>query len=184
MAPAAFRLADNSRVSLCLLRRGLCGCGIRRQFAGAPANEIELLLRRAAWRSLDQLAGFGGQLDDLHARNQADGSAIGYRVNGDNVIEEVRYEPPLTTGKDRHAGRVWINDKQYFEGVAPEAWSFPIGGYLPAQRWLKDRKGRTLSYEEKEAYPRIVVALSETGRLMREIDAAIAKHGGWPKAFV
>ncbi len=131
-----------------------------------------------------ELAGFGGTLVDLHARNQADGSAIGYPINGDNVIEEVRYEPPLNTGKDRHAGRVWINDKQYFDGVAPEAWSFPIGGYLPAQRWLKDRTGRTLSYEEKEAYPRIVVALSETGRLMREIDAAIANHGGWPKAFV
>lgn len=131
-----------------------------------------------------ELAGFGGQLVDLHARNQADGSSIGYPVNGDNVIEEVRYEPPPTTGKDRHTGRVWINDKQYFEGVAPAAWSFPIGGYLPAQRWLKDRKGRTLAYEEKEAYPRIVAALSETGRLMREIDAAIMKHGGWPKAFV
>ncbi len=131
-----------------------------------------------------ELAGFGGQLVDLHARNQADGSAIGYPINGDNVIEEVRYGPPLTTGKDRHAGRVWINDRQYFDSVAPEAWNFPIGGYLPAQRWLKDRKGRTLSYEEKEAYPRIVVALSETGRLMREIDAAIANHGGWPKAFV
>lgn len=130
-----------------------------------------------------ELAGFGGTLVDLHARNQADGSAIGYPVNGDNVIEEVRYEPPQTTGKDRHAGRVWINDRQHFDGVAPQAWSFPIGGYLPAQRWLKDRKGRTLSYEEKDAYPRIVAALSETGRLMREIDAAIAKHGGWPRAF-
>ncbi len=129
-----------------------------------------------------ELAGFGGTLVDLHARNQADGSAIGYPINGDNVIEEVRYEPPAT-GKDRHAGRVWINDRQYFDGVVPQAWSFPIGGYLPAQRWLKDRKGRTLSYEEKEAYPRIVAALAETGRMMERIDAAITGHGGWRKAF-
>ncbi len=54
---------------------------------------------------------------------------------------------------------------------------------LPAQRWLKDRKGRTLSYEEKEAYPRIVAALAETGRMMERIDAAITGHGGWRKAF-
>ena len=130
-----------------------------------------------------ELAGFGGWLVDLHARNQADGSAIGFPVNGNNVIEEARYQPPETTGKDRHPGRVWINGEQYFEGIAPETWAFPIGGYLPAQRWLKDRKGRTLSYEDKETYPRIIAALGETSRLMKDIDTAITKHGGWPGAF-
>jgi hypothetical protein len=64
--------------------------------------------------------------------------------------------------------------------VPESAWAFPIGGYLPAQRWLKDRIGRTLGYEEQTEYQRIVWALMETKRLMAEIDACIAAAGGWP----
>ena len=77
-------------------------------------------------------------------------------------------------------GRVWINDKQYFEGVPPAAWEFPIGGYRPAERWLKDRIGRTLGYDDQTAYARIIHALLETKRLMSEIDRTITAHGGWP----
>jgi hypothetical protein len=64
--------------------------------------------------------------------------------------------------------------------VPEAAWTFPIGGYLPAQRWLKDRIGRTLGYEEQAEYQRIIWALLETRRLMTEIDARIKQHGGWP----
>ncbi len=64
--------------------------------------------------------------------------------------------------------------------VPPEAWSFPIGGYAPAQKWLKDRKGRALSYEEQTHYPRLIAALAETARRMVAIDADIATAGGWP----
>ena len=77
-------------------------------------------------------------------------------------------------------GRVWINDRQHIEGVPETAWAFPIGGYLPAQRWLKDRIGRTLGYDEREEYCRIIWALMETKRLMSEIDTTIEVHGGWP----
>jgi hypothetical protein len=130
-----------------------------------------------------KLAGFGGYLVDLHAHGEGNGSGISFPVKGSNMIEEVRYQPPQTHGNDRHSGRVWINKRQYFEGISPQAWSFPIGGYQPAERWLKDRKGRTLSYEDKETYPRIIAALAETRRLMSEIEKTIHKHGGWPKAF-
>ena len=60
------------------------------------------------------------------------------------------------------------------------AWAFPIGGYLPAQRWLKDRIGRMLGFVEQEEYMRIVWALMETKRLMGKIDDSIKQHGGWP----
>ncbi len=67
----------------------------------------------------------------------------------------------------------------------PEAvWTFHIGGYQVCQKWLKDRKGRTLSKDDIAHYQKIVVALSETIRLMKEIDETIEKHGGWPGAFV
>ena len=131
-----------------------------------------------------ELAGFGGTLVDLHARGHGEGEGPGFPVKGDNVIEEVRYQPPQPDGPDRHQGRVWINDRQHFEPVPPEAWSFPIGGYQPAERWLKDRRGRTLGYDDLTAYPRIVHALGETRRLMAEIDTTITAHGGWPGAFV
>ena len=70
-------------------------------------------------------------------------------------------------------GDVWINDEQFFSRVPKIAWEFYIGGYQPAQKWLKDRKkaGRTLSEEDIEHYQKIIVALTETDRIMKEIDA-------------
>jgi hypothetical protein len=59
-----------------------------------------------------------------------------------------------------------------------------IGGYQVCHKWLKDRKGRRLSKDEIAHYQKIVVAINETIRLMKEIDEVIEKHGGWPRAFV
>lgn len=67
-------------------------------------------------------------------------------------------------------GNVFINSKQYFANVPEVAWNFYIGGYQPSQKWLKDRKGRELSYEDILHYQKIIVALSETDRIMKEID--------------
>ena len=69
-----------------------------------------------------------------------------------------------------YLGAVYINDTQYFADVPISAWEFYIGGYQPAQKWLKDRKGRTLEFEDILHYQKIIVALSETDRLMKEID--------------
>jgi hypothetical protein len=66
----------------------------------------------------------------------------------------------------------------------PEAvWNFHIGGYQVCEKWLKDRKGRTLTADDIAHYHKIVIALHETIRLMGEIDAVIEAHGGWPGAF-
>jgi hypothetical protein len=62
-------------------------------------------------------------------------------------------------------------------------WNFRIGGYQVCQKWLKNRKGRTLSKDDVAHYQKIVFALAETTRLMQEIDQAIGQHGGWPGAF-
>jgi hypothetical protein len=62
-------------------------------------------------------------------------------------------------------------------------WNFHIGGYQVCEKWLKDRKGRTLSKDDIAHYQKIVVALAETIRLMKEIDEVIEQHGGWPGAF-
>ena len=76
------------------------------------------------------------------------------------MVENLRYE----------GGKAWINATQYFGGVPSVAWEFYIGGYQPAQKWLKDRKGRNLSIDDIMHYQRIIVALVETDRLMTEID--------------
>jgi hypothetical protein len=79
---------------------------------------------------------------------------------GNDEVEKIKYKE----------GKVWINEEQYFGNVPQTAWEFYIGGYQPAQKWLKDRKGRTLTNEEIEHYQKIIKALTETDRLMKEID--------------
>jgi hypothetical protein len=74
-------------------------------------------------------------------------------------------------------GRVYVNKTQYFQGVEPEVWEFHIGCYQALHKWLKDRKGRTLSYDDVTHYGKIVVALKETIRLMEQIDEVIPS---WP----
>jgi predicted helicase len=80
---------------------------------------------------------------------------------------------------------VWLDKDQTcgFRGVPEAVWNFHIGGYQICEKWLKDRKGRKLLKDDIDHYQRIVVALAETIRLMKEIDEVIEKHGGWPKAF-
>lgn len=80
-------------------------------------------------------------------------------------------------------GRVAINTSSGFDGVPAEVWQFHIGGYQVCHKWLKDRKGRSLSDEDILHYCKIVTALAETIRLMRQIDEVINQHGGWPGAF-
>ncbi|HYJ89269.1 MAG TPA: type ISP restriction/modification enzyme [Pyrinomonadaceae bacterium] len=77
-------------------------------------------------------------------------------------------------------GNVCINPSDCFEGVPEEVWNFHIGGYQVCEKWLKDRRGRTLSDQDVNHYQRVIVALKETIRLMAEIDRVIEEHGGWP----
>jgi hypothetical protein len=99
------------------------------------------------------------------------GAGVSYPVKGDHIVEKVQY---VDTKR-----QVWINKTQYFEGVPPQVWEFHIGGYQVAEKWLKDRKGRALNADDREHYRKIIYALSETMRLMGEIDAAIPS---WPIA--
>lgn len=109
----------------------------------------------------------------------------GYPVEGENVVEKVSFElnaPRVDTRSlgFENEGKVWINKTQYFDRVPKTTWEFFIGGYQPLQKWLKDRKGRTLGSDDLLHWQKIVVALTETDRLMKEIDGVILKSGGWP----
>jgi len=126
------------------------------------------------------LASLGQELIDVHLMRAPSLSRLitAYPVNGDNRVARVDYQPPAQDC----AGRVWINATQYIEGVSPDLWEYQIGGYQVLDKWLRDRRKRVLTYEEIIHYQRIVVALAETQRLQREIDAVIEAHGGWPIA--
>ena len=77
-------------------------------------------------------------------------------------------------------GRLYINKSEYFDGITEDVFNFYLGGYQVCQKWVKDRKGRTLTEEEIEHYQKIVVAINETIHIMKEIDEVIEEHGGWP----
>ena len=123
------------------------------------------------------LAALGGELVALHLMEspKLNDLITEFPVKGTDAVEKVQYND-----KD---GRVWINPTQYFGGVPAEIWNFYIGGYQVCEKWLKDRKGRKLTYEDTRYYQRIVVALNETIRDMKEIDDVIRQHGDWPNAF-
>lgn len=123
-----------------------------------------------------KLATLGKRLAALHLMETEGETTPAFPVVGSNRMEKVRYAPP----NDSLPGRVWINRDQYFEGVAPATWAFAIGGYRPAEKWLKDRKARVLSYDDITHYRNICAALAETPDLMARIDALVTLHGGWP----
>ncbi len=108
------------------------------------------------------LVALGTELREIHLLEspKVNQYITSYPVDGSNTIEKISYKEE----------RVYINVEQYFGDVPESAWNFYIGGYQPAQKWLKDRKGRKLTNEDIEHYQKIIVALVETERIMKEID--------------
>ncbi len=126
------------------------------------------------------LARVGCRLVGLHVMAvESEDTAVSFPIPGGDVVEKVRYSVP----NDHRQGRVWINRGQYFEGVPPEVRTFTIGGYQPAEKWLKDRKGRRLSEEDIAHYRKMIASLAETVRRMAEVDEIVDQYGGWPAAF-
>lgn len=109
-----------------------------------------------------QLVKLGGEIRQIHLLESPtiEKYITQYPIDGDNVVGKPKYD----------SGKVYINATQYFDNVPQTAWEFYIGGYQPAQKWLKDRKDRTLEFDDILHYQKIIVALSETSRLMKEIE--------------
>jgi len=107
----------------------------------------------------------GGELRTIHLLDNSivEKYITSYPISGSNIVEKPEYK----------GGKVFINKEQHFDNVPEIAWNFYIGGYQPAQKWLKYRKGKDLSVEDIFHYQKIIVALTETDRIMREIDKAV-----------
>lgn len=113
-------------------------------------------------KSFQRLVKLGRELRLLHLFEspKSDKLITSYPETGSDAVEKIEY-------KD---GKVFLNSSQYFGNVPELAWNFWIGGYQPAQKWLKDRKGRKLTNEDIVHYQKIIVILVETSRIMGEID--------------
>lgn len=109
-----------------------------------------------------KLVKLGGEIRQIHLLESpiVDQYITQYPIDGDNIVGKPIYID----------GRVYINETQYFDNAPEIAWNFFIGGYQPAQKWLKDRRGRSLEFDDILHYQKIIVALTETDRIMKEID--------------
>ncbi|MBR3070589.1 type ISP restriction/modification enzyme [Fibrobacter sp.] len=119
----------------------------------------------------ERIVSIGNKLRKLHLMEEIPPQATSFNIEGDNVVNETRFEKeiPGQAGNDNY-GKVFINKNQYFGNVPELAWNFYIGGYQPAQKWLKDRKNRTLTYDDISHYRKIIAILIETQNLMQELD--------------
>lgn len=118
----------------------------------------------------------GDELVALNLMEKHGPKITGFPVAGDTMVDKIRYTEPMGDVM----GKVWINKTQYFDGVPKEVWEFHVGGYQVCDKWLKDRKGRHLTYDDLTHYQHIVAALANTISLMERVDKIIISHGGWP----
>ena len=114
----------------------------------------------------------GKALKHLHLLSDVSTKGIAFPETGSNLVEK----PCFVEARQR----VYINNTQYFGGIREAVWDFHIGGYQVCEKWLKDRKGRTLTYDDIRQYMEIVAAIAGAISLMAQIDKMIEKEGGWP----
>ena len=159
----------------------------RRRYAEFLKTGFPRLLVPSGMGLFRDLSTLGGTLVELHLMQSPLLSAPLATYDGP--------EQPQVRKVSYSDGTVWLGKAKTcgFKGVPEDVWNFHIGGYQVCQKWLKDRQakggknprpGRVLTEEDIDHYQKIVVALSETIRIMAEIDEVIEQHGGWPGAFI
>ncbi|MCW7071937.1 MAG: N-6 DNA methylase [Methanophagales archaeon] len=114
-----------------------------------------------------RLSELGKELVELHllrhpSLSGAGAGGVGFPVSGSNKVERVRY--------DEKTERVYFNKQQYFDGVSKPVWEYQIGGYQVLAKYLKDRKGRELSWQEVEHFRRVVKAVERTRVVQGEVE--------------
>ncbi|MCL2296902.1 MAG: DNA methyltransferase [Proteobacteria bacterium] len=142
---------------------------LKRDFPRVPLTSDRKLFNR--------LVKIGRELIALHTMESTLSRITGFPVAGTNEVVKIRFAPPA--GKSK-TGCIWINNAQYFDGVPPAVWEIHVGGYRVAEKWLKDRKGRLLNYDDLTHYQNVIAALTRTLELQTELDQAIANASGWP----
>ncbi|OUD12435.1 type ISP restriction/modification enzyme [Thioflexithrix psekupsensis] len=136
----------------------------RERYAGFLKIDFPRLPLTSNRELFSQLVQLGNELAQIHLMQAALDGDNGYPIDGDNMVDKIVY-------KD---GQVFINAKQYFDGISEDVWHFYIGGYQVCQKWLKDCKGHRLNFDEINHYLYILAAIKRTIALMAEIDAILS----------
>ena len=118
-----------------------------------------------------KVSDIGKELVSLHLlKSEKLGSqSAKFPITGDNIVRKREF--------NERQERLYINDKQYFEGARLEIWNYYIGGYQVLDKWLKDRIGKTLSSEDVNHYLKVITALKYTIELQKEIDKLYPEIG-------
>src|SRR5690554_4415041 len=106
-----------------------------------------------------QLVKLGGEIRQIHLLDspKVEDYITTYPKGGNNVITtKIGKKDWELFDVEIQLGRIWINEEQYFDNIPLTAWEFYIGGYQPAQKWLKDRKERTLGFDDILHYQKII----------------------------
>lgn len=163
--------------------------GYRSRYAEFLKSDFPRIPTPATSTIFAALSALGRQLVGLHLLRPEDAPILKspeIQFRGSGEARVAKGYPEYQNGK------VMINASRWFEDVPKATWEFHVGGYQVCEKWLKDRAGkggknpgpgRVLTDDDILHYRRVVVALTETRRLMAEIDTEIEKHGGWPGAF-
>lgn len=145
----------------------------RRRYADFLKRDFPRLLLTANPALFQELCRLGAELTALHLLERDAPAIATYPMPGNDRVETIRY----IKSTDDAPGRVWINATQYIQGIPPPVWSLHIGGYQVLAKWLKDRKGRVLNFDELRHYQRVAAVLQRTLEIQQAIDNAIGK---WP----
>lgn len=140
------------------------------QFLKAEYPRIPVRLPNGGRESFSEICKIGIELITLHTL-QFDKSKINVRYpnNGSNVIED-KYPIFQLTEDESKQGKIWINEKQYFEPVNQSIWDYELGGYQVCQKWLLDRRGQALSYDDLSHYMATVYSLEAAMELIPELN--------------
>ena len=149
---------------------------LKRDFPRVPLTSNTDLFR--------DLSTLGENLVSLHLMesDKLNNHITTFPIKGDNAVTKVGETKKKLKDLKGGKGKLYINATQYFDDLPEEVWNFHIGCYQVCYKWLYDRKkaGRKLSAEDIEHYHKIVVAINETIKIMKQIDEVIDAHGGWP----
>ena len=114
-----------------------------------------------------KMVGYGEKLRGMHTMHEdLNIIQVGFIGDGNNVVDKINL-------KD---GKIYINKKQCFEFMGDQLqndWEYTIGGFQPLQKWLKDRKGLTLTSDDIKHYKKMIIAIKQTRSIMDEIDEII-----------
>ena len=99
-----------------------------------------------------------------------------FTTAGEGLVAQPRY-PKWS------AGQVLVSAERSMACCSREVFEYRIGAHAPAQKWLADRRGRTLTRSDQAHYQQLLGALERTLEIIAQIDRAIAARGGIERAF-